>query len=54
MTLIAPEGLALTSEVANKVGINSSTGLSGSVVEFSSFSGFNQSDLWEWLTKVRV
>ncbi len=54
LAFIAPEGITLTSEIAETVGVKSEEGSLGVVVEFSSYSGFNRSDLWEWLSKVRA
>lgn len=54
LAFIAPEGITLTSDIAETVGVKSEEDLLGVVVEFSSYSGFNRSDLWEWLSKVRT
>ena len=54
LAFIAPEGITLTSDTAETVGVKSEEDLLGVVVEFSSYSGFNRSDLWEWLSKVRA
>lgn len=58
LAFIAPEGIILTSDIAGIVGVKSEEGvpqgLLGVVVEFSSYSGFNRSDLWEWLSKVQT
>ena len=54
LAFIAPEGIILTSDIAETVGVKSEEDLLGVVVEFSSYSGFNRSDLWEWLSKVQT
>ena len=54
MEFIAPEGLALTSDIAKRVGMDVETGngIHGIVAELGSYYGLNRIDLWEWLRKI--
>ncbi len=54
MAFVAPEGLTLTSDIAETVGISETTKRLGIVFEWVTHNGFNRSDLWEWLLKVRT
>lgn len=51
LAFIAPEGLALTSDVAKKIGLGENDSTLGVVMEIESHAGFNRSPLWEWLSK---
>lgn len=53
MAFVAPEGLTLTTNIADVVGIGDETGRLGIVFEWSAHNGYNRSDLWEWLRKVQ-
>ena len=52
MAFVAPEGVALTQEIADSLGMNSEGGVSGIVVELDNYGGFNRSALAEWIAKV--
>ena len=52
LAFVAPEGITTTTDIANVVGINQETARLGIVLEYSSHTGFNRNDLWEWLGKV--
>ena len=53
MAFVAPEGVALTQEIADSLGMNSEGGVSGIVAELNNYGGFNRSALVEWMTKVK-
>ena len=52
MAFVAPEGITTTAQIAEAVGIGEND-LWGIVLEVSAHSGFNKSDLWEWMRKVQ-
>ncbi len=53
LAFVAPEGLTLTTEVADAVGIGEKNDLPGVVFEWGVHTGFNRGELWEWLSKVK-
>ena len=53
MAFVAPEGLTLTAEVAEAVGVGEAAGRLGVVFEWTAHNGYNRSDLWEWLRKMQ-
>ncbi|MCY3880233.1 MAG: hypothetical protein OXF74_13770 [Rhodobacteraceae bacterium] len=54
MAFVAPEGLTLTAEIAEAVGIGVERGVLGIVFEWAAHNGFNRGALWEWLRKVQA
>ncbi len=57
LAFVAPDSdrIVATAEISEQVGIGENTPETlGLVIEFDSYSGFNNSDLWEWLRKVRT
>ena len=50
VAFVAPEGITLTQDIANRIGMSGN--VLGIVIEFDKYSGFNHSGLWEWLDKV--
>ena len=50
VAFVAPEGITLTQDVADHVGMSGD--VLGIVIEFDKYHGFNHSGLWEWLDKV--
>ncbi len=53
LAFVAPEGLTLTSAIAEAVGIGDAEDRHGIVFEWAAHNGYNRSDLWEWLRKVQ-
>lgn len=53
MAFVAPEGVTLTQEIADSVGMDSEGGVSGIVVELDNYGGLNQSALVEWIAKIK-
>ena len=53
MAFVAPEGIALTQEIADALGVNSEHNVSGIVAELDNYGGFNRSALVEWMNKVK-
>ena len=53
LAFVAPEGITTTAQISEAVGIGGESNLLGLVLEVSAHSGFNKSDLWEWLRKVQ-
>ena len=51
---IVPEGIALTSDISQKLGIGAATAIRGLVVEISAFNGYTRADFWEWLRKIQA
>ncbi len=51
LAFVAPEESALTSMVAETIGINAEKGVLGIVVEMENKAGFNNASLKEWLGK---
>lgn len=54
MAFVAPEGITTTAEIAAALGIGKERDVLGIVFDWSAHSGFNRSDLWEWLGKVQA
>ena len=54
LAFVAPEGIITTSQIAEATGIGEEQELLGLVFEWSAHHGFNHSDLWEWLRKVKA
>ena len=54
LAFVAPEGITTTAQIAESVGIGSESGVLGIVFDWSAHNGFNRSDFWEWLDKVRA
>ena len=52
MAFVAPEGIVLTQEIADALGINSERRISGFVVELNNYSGLSRAALKEWIGKV--
>lgn len=53
MAFVAPDGIAVTQDIADTLGMNSEHGISGIVVELDNYGGFNRSALVEWINKVK-
>ena len=53
MAFVAPEGVALTQEIADSLGMNPEGRVSGIVAELDNYGGFNRSALVEWIAKVK-
>ena len=54
MAFVSLEGLTLTAEIAEALGIGGEREVLGIVFEWTAHNGFNRSDLWEWLRKVQA
>jgi len=54
MAFVAPEGLSLTTDVTQALGIGDEAERLGIVFEWAAHNGYNRSDLWEWLRKVQA
>ena len=52
MAFVAPQGVALTGEIAKVVGLDEVGRVSGLVVELQHYGGFNSNALVEWMGKV--
>ena len=55
MAFVAPDGIVTTQQISDAIGIGQHGGREvwGIVFVLDAYSGFNQSDLWEWLEKVK-
>lgn len=51
MAFVAPQGIAVTQEIADSLGMNSEHRVLGIVAELDNYGGFNQSGLVEWIKK---
>ena len=49
LALVAPEGIAVTSEIAELVGMNMEEKISGFVVLMDAYNGFGSPQTVEWL-----
>ena len=53
IAFVAPdENIVLTSEIAEKVGMNDDKNVLGFVMKSAANAGFNKSGLWEWMRAV--
>ena len=53
LAFVAPEGIVVTSEISEALGIGGETERRGIVFELGSYNGYNRGSLWEWVKKVR-
>ena len=53
VALVAPEGITLVDDIAERVGIGKEQEILGIVIELGNYTGFNRSALWEWMRKVQ-
>lgn len=51
LALVAPEERAITSEIADQVGMNDKDVVTGIVIQISHYYGWHNKALWEWLSK---
>ena len=49
LALVAPEGITVTSDIANQVGMNTEMRVSGLVVQMDAYNGFGAADTVQWL-----
>ena len=54
LAFVAPEGITLTGQIAETVGIGGEREVLGIVFDWNAHNGFNRGDLWEWLRKVQA
>lgn len=52
LAFVAPEGFILTEDIAEAIGMDERGGVTGVVIEVTSYSGFNKPGLWEWARKL--
>ena len=53
VSFVAPDnGTVLTTQIANLLGINKESQVSGIVIKSAANSGFNDVGLWEWMRAV--
>ena len=52
IAFVAPKDMTLTSDIANKLGMNGEDGILGIVVEMQNRAGYNTNSLSEWMEKM--
>ena len=53
LAFVAPDGIALTGDIAETLGIGDAEERLGVVFELGAHNGYNDADLWEWIKKVQ-
>ena len=54
IAFVAPQGLSLSEDIAETLGMNEEMDVTGLVIEWQSPStGYNRKALWEWMKKIR-
>ena len=51
LALIAMEGTAITSNIAQSIGMNETDAVEGIVFQISHYNGWHDRATWEWLAK---